>query len=80
MPVLTWTAELVSAVKDGGNIVATVRFTGPGGVTIVETTRGDDLDDVALAKWAKARIVALTKRDASHAKLVPGPIAIPLDV
>lgn len=80
MPITpTWSAELVSAVKDGGNVVVTVKFTGPGGVTFTETTRGDDLDDVALARWAKARVVSLMKRDAAHAKLTPGPIAIVVD-
>jgi len=78
MPItLTWSAELVSAVKDGGNVIATVKFTGPGGATITETARGDDLDDVALTRWAKSRIISLMKRDAAHAKLAPGPITIP---
>lgn len=81
MPITpTWSAELVSAVKDGGNVIATVKFTGPGGVTMTETTRGDDLDDVALARWAKQRAIALTKRDAAHAKLTPGNIVFPGDV
>jgi hypothetical protein len=80
MPAPTWSATLLAAVKDGGNVVATVRFDGPGGATLTETTRGDDLDDVALAKWAKARCVAFTKRDAAHAKLSPGPITLPADV
>lgn len=80
MPELTWSAELLSATKDGGNVVATVRFTGPGGVTLTETTRGDDLDDVALAKWAKARITSFMRRDTAFAQLVPGPITLPPDV
>ena len=81
MPITpTWSAELVSAVKDGGNVVATVKFTGPGGVTFTDTTRGDDLDDKALARWAKQRAIALTKRDDAHSKLVPGSITFPADV
>lgn len=81
MPITpTWSAELVSAVKVDGNVVATVKFTGPGGATLTETTRGDDLDATALAKWAKRRAISLTKRDDALATLTPGPISLPVDV
>lgn len=78
MPITpTWSAELISAVKTDGNVVATVRFTGPGGSTLTETVRGDTLDNVALALWARRRAVSLTKRDVAYVKLSPGPIAFP---